>query len=287
MVINGIAYKALVRFSVIDSTDLVKTATKKHNLSPITSVALGRLLTGIALMVPWLSKNDTLTYIIEGSNKIKYIAAQSKNNGNVRGYILPKIVDTITNEKGKFDLKSAIGNGTLKVVRDLGLKTPYVTPIKLISGEIAEDLTYYFTISEQIPSAIALGVLVDKNGIKRAGGIIIQILDQSLPKKDITEIEKKFKEITPITNFLEKHTPIDALKHIFGKKIEKTETHEINFRCSCSHQKALESLKLLKVDELKEIIIKNEIVEVSCKWCSTTYKIKPEEVKKILEEKNK
>lgn len=86
---------------------------------------------------------------------------------------------------------------------------------------------------------------------------------------------------------MEKHTPIDALKHIFGKKIEKTETHEINFRCSCSHQKALESLKLLKVDELKEIIIKNEIVEVSCKWCSTTYKIKPEEVKKILEEKNK
>lgn len=285
MLINGTSHNALVRFSVIDSTDIVSYATKKHGLSPITAVALGRLLTAVSLMIPWLTEKETLTYLIEGKNSIKYIAAQARGNGTVRGYINPKIVETITNSDGKFDIKNAIGDGTLKVIRDLGLKTPYVTPVNLVSGEIAEDIAYYFTVSEQIPTAIALGVLVDKNGIKRAGGLIVQILDKSLPEKDILEIERKFKEIAPITNFLENHSAIDALNHIFGDKIEKTEERNVEFKCDCSHEKAVESLKLLKPEELKEMIDKDGKAEVECKWCSTKYYIDKDEIKKILEEK--
>ncbi|RDI92456.1 chaperonin HslO [Thermosipho africanus Ob7] len=281
---NGIAYKALVRFSVIDSTQIVRTATEKHRLSPISAVALGRLLTGAALMIPWLSEKETLTYIIEGSNQIKYIASQAKSDGTVRGYVIPKIVETMTNELGKFDLKKAIGRGTLKVVKDLNLKTPYVTPVELVSGEIAEDLAHYFAVSEQLPTAIALGVLVDKNGIKKAGGIVIQILDKNLPESDILEIEKKFKEITPISNFLENNTVEDVVKHIFGDKIEKIEEREVEFKCNCSYQKAVESLKLLKVDELKEMLNEGK-AEVECKWCSTKYYIEKEDIEKILEEK--
>ncbi|EKF50228.1 chaperonin HslO [Thermosipho africanus H17ap60334] len=284
MLKNGIAYKALVRFSVIDSTQIVRAATEKHGLSPISAVALGRLLTGAALMIPWLSEKETLTYIIEGSNQIKYIASQAKSDGTVRGYVIPKIVETMTNELGKFDLKNAIGKGTLKVVRDLNLKTPYVTPVELVSGEIAEDLAHYFAVSEQLPTAIALGVLVDKNGIKKAGGIVIQILDKNLPESDILEIEKKFKEVTPISNFLENNTVEDAVKHIFGDKIEKIEEREVEFKCNCSYQKAVESLKLLKVDELKEMLNKGK-AEVECKWCSTKYYIEKEDIEKILEEK--
>jgi molecular chaperone Hsp33 len=284
MLKNGIAYKALVRFSVIDSTQIVRTATEKHRLSPISAVALGRLLTGAALMIPWLSEKETLTYIIEGSNQIKYIASQAKSDGTVRGYVIPKIVETMTNELGKFDLKNAIGKGTLKVVRDLNLKTPYVTPVELVSGEIAEDLAHYFAVSEQLPTAIALGVLVDKNGIKKAGGIVIQILDKNLPESDILEIEKKFKEVTPISNFLENNTVEDVVKHIFGDKIEKIEEREVEFKCNCSYQKAVESLKLLKVDELKEMLNEGK-AEVECKWCSTKYYIEKEDIEKILEEK--
>ncbi|MBZ4649493.1 Hsp33 family molecular chaperone HslO [Thermosipho sp. (in: thermotogales)] len=284
MLKNGIAYKALVRFSVIDSTQIVRAATEKHGLSPISAVALGRLLTGAALMIPWLSEKETLTYIIEGSNQIKYIASQAKSDGTVRGYVIPKIVETMTNELGKFDLKNAIGKGTLKVVRDLNLKTPYVTPVELVSGEIAEDLAHYFAVSEQLPTAIALGVLVDKNGIKKAGGIVIQILDKNLPESDILEIEKKFKEITPISNFLENNTVEDVVKHIFGDKIEKIEEREVEFKCNCSYQKAVESLKLLKVDELKEMLNEGK-AEVECKWCSTKYYIEKEDIEKILEEK--
>ncbi|WP_114702173.1 Hsp33 family molecular chaperone HslO [Thermosipho africanus] len=284
MLKNGIAYKALVRFSVIDSTQIVRTATEKHRLSPISAVALGRLLTGAALMIPWLSEKETLTYIIEGSNQIKYIASQAKSDGTVRGYVIPKIVETMTNELGKFDLKKAIGRGTLKVVKDLNLKTPYVTPVELVSGEIAEDLAHYFAVSEQLPTAIALGVLVDKNGIKKAGGIVIQILDKNLPESDILEIEKKFKEITPISNFLENNTVEDVVKHIFGDKIEKIEEREVEFKCNCSYQKAVESLKLLKVDELKEMLNEGK-AEVECKWCSTKYYIEKEDIEKILEEK--
>ncbi|ACJ75045.1 chaperonin HslO [Thermosipho africanus TCF52B] len=284
MLKNGIAYKALVRFSVIDSTQIVRAATEKHGLSPISAVALGRLLTGAALMIPWLSEKETLTYIIEGSNQIKYIASQAKSDGTVRGYVIPKIVETMTNELGKFDLKNAIGKGTLKVVRDLNLKTPYVTPVELVSGEIAEDLAHYFAVSEQLPTAIALGVLVDKNGIKKAGGIVIQILDKNLPESDILEIEKKFKEVTPISNFLENNTVEDAVKHIFGDKIEKIEEREVEFKCNCSYQKAVESLKLLKVDELKEMLNEGK-AEVECKWCSTKYYIEKEDIEKILEEK--
>ncbi|WP_126992801.1 Hsp33 family molecular chaperone HslO [Thermosipho globiformans] len=284
MLKNGIAYKALVRFSVIDSTQIVRTATEKHGLSPISAVALGRLLTGAALMIPWLSEKETLTYIIEGSNQIKYIASQAKSDGTVRGYVIPKIVETMTNELGKFDLKKAIGRGTLKVVRDLNLKTPYVTPVELVSGEIAEDLAHYFAVSEQLPTAIALGVLVDKNGIKKAGGIVIQILDKNLPESDILEIEKKFKEVTPISNFLENNTAEDAVKHIFGDKIEKIEEREVEFKCNCSYQKAVESLKLLKVDELKEMLNEGK-AEVECKWCSAKYYIEKEDIEKILEEK--
>lgn len=284
MLKNGIAYKALVRFSVIDSTQIVRTATEKHGLSPISAVALGRLLTGAALMIPWLSEKETLTYIIEGSNQIKFIASQAKSDGTVRGYVIPKIVETMTNELGKFDLKNAIGKGTLKVVRDLNLKTPYVTPVELVSGEIAEDLAHYFAVSEQLPTAIALGVLVDKNGIKKAGGIVIQILDKILPESDILEIEKKFKEVTPISNFLENNTVEEAVKHIFGDKIEKIEEREVEFKCNCSYQKAFESLKLLKVDELKEMLNEGK-AEVECKWCSTKYYIEKEDIEKILEEK--
>ncbi|SHH29127.1 Hsp33 family molecular chaperone HslO [Thermosipho atlanticus] len=284
MLKHGIAYNALVRFSVIDSTQLVAFAQKKHELSPLPAVALGRLLTGVSLMIPWLSEKERLTYIIEGRGALKSIVAQAKHNGNIRGYISPTILDYQLNKEGKFDLKSAIGGGTLKVVRDLGLKHPYVTPIPLISGEIAEDLAYYFTVSEQIPSAIALGVLIDKNGIKKAGGIIIQILDKSLDKKIIEKIEKKFKEITPISDFLSNHSPLDVITYIFGDAIEQILEKEVKFKCDCSKEIAYESLKVLTKEDLN-FLLNKEKTEVVCKWCNTKYYFTKKEIEKIKLEK--
>lgn len=284
MLKHGIAYNALVRFSVVDSTEIVEEARKRHALSPLPTVALGRLITGVSLMVPWLAEKERLTYVIEGKGPLKIIAAQAKSNGDVRGYVSPPVLENLLNEQGKFDLKTAIVSGTLKVVRDLGLKTPYVTPIPLQSGEIAEDLAYYFTVSEQIPSAVALGVLVDKNGVKKAGGIIIQILDRSLDTKIIEEMEKRFKEITPITSFLLNNSPFDAAKYIFGNSIEEIVEKEVRFKCDCSKEKAYESLRVLTKEDL-DYLLNEEKAEVVCKWCNTKYYFTKEEIEKIKNEK--
>lgn len=281
---HGISFNALVRFSVVESTDIVDEARKRHELAPLPAVALGRLITGVSLMVPWMSEKEKLTYVIEGSGPLKIIAAQAKSNGDVRGYVSPTIIENILNEQGKFDLKSAVGKGTLKVIRDLGLKNPYVTPVPLQSGEIAEDLAYYFTVSEQIPSAVALGVLVDKNGIKKAGGIIIQILDRNLDPDIIERIEKRFKEITPITSFLLNHTLFDAVKYIFEDSIEEILEKEVKFKCDCSKERAYESLKVLTKEDL-DFLLNQEKAEVVCKWCNTKYYFTKEEIEKVKNEK--
>lgn len=282
---HGTAFNALIRFSIVDSTEIVEELRKRHELSPLPAVALGRLITGVSLMVPWLSEKEKLTYVVEGTGLLKIIAAQAKSNGDVRGYVSPPVLENILNKQGKFDLKTAIGNGTLKVIRDLGLKTPYVTPVPLQSGEIAEDLAYYFTVSEQIPSAVALGVLVDKNGIKKAGGIIIQILDRNLDPKIIERIEKRFKEITPLTSFLLKHRPFDAAKYIFEDSIEEILEKEIKFKCDCSKEKVYESLKVLTKEDL-DFLLNQEKAEVVCKWCNTKYYFTKEEIERVKNEKS-
>ncbi|HOJ95023.1 MAG TPA: Hsp33 family molecular chaperone HslO, partial [Fervidobacterium nodosum] len=176
--IYGTAYDGMIRFSLIDSKDIVSELRERHKLSYLPTVVLGRLTTAAGLVIPWLSEKETITFVISGNGPAGNVVSQSSAKGTVRGYITNKDFELEPNEIGKFDVKNAIGQGELTVVRDVGLRTPYVSKVPLISGEIAEDVAYYYTKSEQIPSAFALGVLMDQNGVLTSGGLAVQILDK-------------------------------------------------------------------------------------------------------------
>ncbi|QTA37190.1 Hsp33 family molecular chaperone HslO [Thermosipho ferrireducens] len=280
----GTAYNANVRFSVINSTELVKETIRKHNLSLLPAIALGRAITGVSLVLPWLSINETWTLLIEGKGVLKKIASQVRASGRVRGYVIPKNLELPPEHKFN-SLKEVIGKGTLKVIRDLGLKNPYISSVPLKTGEIAEDLAYYFTISEQIPTAISLGLSFDESGnITNSGGLIIQILNGSIDDKIVTEIEKRFTKINPITKALYENSPIEVLKYVFENNLEEVLTTEVSFSCDCTQSKAINSLKVLPEKELNFLIQKGE-AEVICKWCNTKYTFKKDELRKILNEK--
>ncbi|MCD6449703.1 MAG: Hsp33 family molecular chaperone HslO, partial [Thermotogaceae bacterium] len=170
--VYGYAFDGKLRFSVARTKSLVEEARLRHNLSPIVTVALGRLLTGASLTTPWLAETEVITFAIESNGPIGRIVAQARNF-TVRGYVSNPVVETVIKDR-KFDLSSVIGGGSLDIVRDLGLKTPYTSQVPLQTGEIAEDIAYYYAKSEQLPTAISLGVKIGKAGVIQAGGFALQ-----------------------------------------------------------------------------------------------------------------
>ncbi len=281
--IYGTAYDGMLRFSVTNSKDVVQELRDRHRLSYLPTVTLGRLVTAAILVVPWLDGRESITFVLSGDGPAGNVVSQSHGDGSVRGYITNTNFELEPNEYGKFDVKRAIGNGDLTVVRDVGLKTPFVSKVPIVSGEIAEDIAYYYNKSEQIPSAFALGVLMNSLGVAKAGGLAIQILDRSLSEEIISNIENRL-AVFSITNFIGEMTLEEIARFALGTHEFVFNEADVVFKCNCSREKAYESLKVFEIEDLYELLAEGK-AEVTCKWCSAKYSFASEEIQKVIEEK--
>ena len=272
-----------------DTTDIVNTAQEIHKTSAVVSAALGRLLTAACLMGSALKgKDDSVTLRINGGGPAGTILAVSDSFGNVRGYAVNPVVEIPLNDKGKLDVAGAVGtDGALTVIKDLGLKDPYVGQIPIASGEIAEDITSYFAVSEQIPTVCALGVLVNPDlTIRRAGGFIIQLLptaDDSV----IELVEKCIEGIEPITKMLDsKMTPEEICRHVLADfELEVLDEAQPEYRCNCSRDRVSKALISMGREELSDIM-KDERTEVCCQFCDKKYVFTPADIAKLIEQSN-
>jgi len=271
------------RAFAVECRDVVETVRKLQGLSPVASAALGRALAGVALLSADL-KTGKILLQINGGGPLGEILAEGNCQGDLRGTVRnPNVYLEIKNKK--LPVGEAVGkNGFISVVKDLGLKEVYQSSTKLVSGEIAEDLAYYLTVSEQIPSAVSLGVLVNTDGsILAAGGFIIQKLPEA-KDKEITELEEKLKNFPLITTLLSQNkTPEEILEMLFSN-IKILEKRELRYKCTCSKERVENMLIALGEKELEDFIKKKESVEVTCHFCRTKYTIPLERVKELLKE---
>lgn len=271
----------------VDSTQMVNRAAYIHMTSAVTSAALGRLLTAASLMGSVLKgKDDNITLRINGGGPAGSVIAVSDSDGNVRGYVANPVVEIPLNNKGKLDVAGAVGtDGTLTVMKDLGMKEPYIGQIPIATGEIAEDVTSYFAVSEQIPTVCALGVLVDTDlSIKHAGGFIIQLLPTALDDT-IDKVEECIKDIEPVTKMLEKGmTPEEICRHVLSKfDLEYLDDSEPEYKCNCSRQRVERALISMGVAELEEMA-KEDKHKISCHFCNKKYTFRSEDIKKLIKE---
>lgn len=274
-----------VRAFAISSTHLVAEARERHKTLPVVTAALGRLLSAGAIMGSMMKGDkDIVTITLKGDGPSGYITVTADSHGHVKGFPGNPNVDIPRKYTGKLDVGTAVGRGVLTVSYDLGLKEPYSGQVEIQTGEVAEDLAYYFTVSEQLPSAVGLGVMVDTDSsVKHAGGFIVQLLPDA-PEDVIELLEKKLANIEPVTAMMEKGmTPEDMLSYIFeGIDIEFTEKRDVEFYCDCSKEKVSRALAAMGDGGLQGIIDDDEEIEVKCFFCNTAYKFSVEDIKNIL-----
>ncbi len=285
--IRATAKDGQVRIIAAITTELVNEATKTHECMPTASAALGRMLTGGVLMGSMLKNHtDSLTIQIDGGGEAKGVTVTAYHDGSVKGYIGNPKVDLPLNEKGKLEVGGAIGkNGYLKVIKDMGLKEPYVGQVPIYTGEVGDDIAYYFTVSEQTPSAVALGVLVDTDlSIKAAGGFIIQMMPGASEfLADI--ITYRLEEVPSVTAMIEKGMAIEEiLEFIFEDMDLKIYDALVPaYKCDCSRERVERVLISIGKDDLQEIYDEGKTEEILCHFCNKTYDFKSEDIKKILD----
>ena len=284
--VRGTAKDGMVRVIGAITTDIVDFGTKAHECTPVASAALGRMLTaGVLIGSTLKSEKEKVTLKMDGGGEAKGVTVVADSKGNVKGYIGNPYIDLPLNAKGKLDVSKAIGkNGMLYVIKDLGLKDPYIGQVPITSGEIAEDFTYYFTVSEQTPSAVALGVLVDKDlSIKAAGGFIIQMMpDADELLADI--LMYRLQEIPPVTQMIaEGKTIEDILQYIFdGMDLKLLQESKPGYKCDCSRDKIEKALISIGEKDLREIYNDNKDEEVVCNFCNKKYSFSHEDIGKML-----
>lgn len=274
-----------VRAFAISSTHLVAEARERHRTLPVVTAALGRLLSAGAIMGCMMKGDkDIVTVSLKGDGPAGYITVTADSHGHVKGFPGNPNVDIPRKYAGKLDVGAAVGRGLLTVSYDLGLKEPYSGQVEIQTGEVAEDLAYYFTASEQLPSAVGLGVMVDTDSsVKHAGGFIVQLLPDA-PEDVIELLEKKLANLEPVTTMMEQGmTPEEMLLHIFeGVDIEFTERHDVKFYCDCSKEKVKRALAAISDKDLQDIVNDDEDIEVKCFFCNTAYKFSIADIKDIL-----
>lgn len=284
-IVRAVAADSQIRAFAAVTTETVETARKNHNTSPVATAALGRLLTGGAMMgVMMKGENDILTLQIKGDGPINGITVTADSKGRVKGYAGNPQVLIPANSKGKLDVSGAVGNGILNVIKDMGLKEPYSGQVALQTGEIAEDLTYYFAVSEQVPSAVGLGVLMNKdNTVRQAGGFIVQVMPFA-EESTIAKLEQNVQKIQSVTTLLEQgHTPESLLEQVLeGFDIEINDTIPTEFYCNCDKNRVEKALISIGRKELNELIQEGKEVELNCHFCNTNYVFSVEELKEIL-----
>ncbi len=284
-IIRASAADNQIRAFAATTRDLVEYARDIHGTSPVATAALGRLLTAGAMMGNMMKGDkDILTLQIKGNGPIGGLTVTADSKGTVKGYAFNPEVIIPANAKGKLDVSAALGAGVLSVIKDMGLKEPYVGQTHLVSGEIAEDLTYYYATSEQVPSVVALGVLMNKeNTVRRAGGFILQLLpfaEESL----IDRLEEKISRINSITTLLDKDmTPEMILEDILGEfGLEITDKIPTAFECNCTKDRVEKAIISIGRKDIEEMVNDNEPIEVNCHFCSKHYHFSIDELKAII-----
>ena len=283
-IVRATAADSSIRAFAITSKNMVQEARDHHDTSPVITAALGRLLSGAAMMGSMMKgEKDLLTIQIECSGPAKGLTVTADSSGHVKGFPKVPAVDLPPNAQGKLDVGGALDLGVMSVIKDLGMKEPYVGQTVLQTGEIAEDLTYYFATSEQIPSAVGLGVLVERDGsVKQAGGFIIQLMPFT-PDEVIEKLEKKISEIKSVTEMLEDgDTPERILENILGEfGLEINDIRPTAFRCDCSKERVSRALATLNRKDMDDLIKDDEPIEVKCQFCNQAYEFTVEDLKAL------
>lgn len=283
---RAISADASVISMAIDALDIVSEIERIHSTSAVVTAGLGRLSIGASLMGYGLkNKNDTLTLRVDGGGQTGQLVAVADSMGNVKSYVTNPVVEIPLNKYGKLDVGGAVGkDGTLSVVKDLGLKEPYVGVIPLVSGEIAEDIASYYATSEQIPTVCGLGVLVNPDlTVKCAGGYLVQLLPFA-DEKCIDVIEKNINELPPVTNMLSSGMTAEeiALKLLDGLNPNILDEAEVSYKCDCSRERTEKVLISLGNKELEEMVNDNKDIEVGCHFCGKKYNFNPDDIKKLI-----
>lgn len=286
-IIRATAAKGSIRLFAATTKNLTEYARSVHHTSPVATAALGRTLTAGAMMgLTMKNPKDLLTIQIKGRGCLGGITVTANSRGFVKGYVEEPMVILPPNAKGKLDVGGAVGPGQLTVIKDLGLKEPYIGTVALQTGEIADDLTYYFALSEQIPSSVALGVLLNKdNHVAAAGGFIIQLMPFA-EDAVISKLEEKLTALPSVTELLSQgHTPESILELIFNDMdLVINEKCDIGFECNCSKERISRALLSLGKKELKKLIDDEKPVEVNCHFCNSTHSFEKAELEKMLKE---
>jgi len=284
-IVRATAADHQLRAFAVTSKDIVEKARKIHNTSPVATAAIGRLLTAASMMGSMMKgEKDVLTLQIECGGPIGGITVTADSNADVKGYVNNPNVILPPNAQGKLDVSGALGPGFLNVIKDIGLREPYNGQTHLVSGEIAEDLTYYFATSEQVPSSVGLGVLMDKdNHVRQAGGFIIQVMPDT-DDEVIDKLEARLGEVHSVTEMLDKGmTPEDILNYVLeGMDVEILETVPTQYKCDCSFERVSKVIASLGKKELQEMIDDGKPVEVNCQFCGSHYKFDTEQLKEFI-----
>ena len=283
--VRATAGNAQIRAFAATTKDLAEYGRKAHNLSPIAAAALGRLMTGTVMMGTMMDNDDDLiTVKMDGDGPLKGVLATADRHGNVKGYAINPYVIMEPNSSGHLNVGGGIGEGTLTVIRDMGLKEPYVGQVPLYSGEVAEDLTYYFTKSEQTPSSVGLGVLVERESLSviAAGGFIIQLLPFA-DEQTITHLEFNLQKFSSVTDILKAgKTPEELLEILLeGFDIEFTDKVDLNFYCNCDKDRVERALMLIGKKDIQEMIDDGKDIEICCHFCGKAYNFSVDELKAI------
>lgn len=285
-IVRATAADNQIRAFAITSRDMVEKARQIHNTSPVATAALGRSLSAGAMMGAMMKgEQDLLTLQIRGDGPLGGITVTGDSKAQVKGYVNEPAVLIPANAKGKLDVSGAIGTGMLQVIRDLGMKEPYVGQTELQTGEIAEDLTYYFANSEQIPSSVGLGVLLNRdNTVCQAGGFIIQLMPYT-EDKVIDALEQRLAKVSSVTELLNRGlTPEGILEELLGELgFTVNDTIPTAFSCNCSKERVEKAIISIGSKEIREMIRDGKPIEVKCHFCNEAYSFNIEELKKILE----
>ncbi len=283
--IRATAGDGMIRCFAITAKGVVEEYRQAHESTPVVTAAVGRTLCGAAMMGAMMKgEKDLLTVQIKGEGPIRGISVTADAHGHVKGFAYEPQVDLPLASNGKLDVGTAVGPGRLVVIKDLGLKEPYVGQTDLQTGEIAEDLTYYFVVSEQTPSSVGLGVLVDRDySVKQAGGFILQLMPD-ITEEQIEKLEEKLIRIKPVTTMLEEGmTPEDILQELLGDMdLQIMDKTEVCYRCDCSVEKVTKAIASIDKKDIQEMIDDNEPIEVKCQFCNKKYIFDVEQLKEML-----
>jgi len=286
ILVRGTAWGGKIRVFAVRTTDLVEELRRRHHTYPTATAALGRTATAGAIMGAMLKGQEKLTIQVKGDGPIGQIVVDANADGEVRGYVDHPDIHLPSNALGKLDVAGAVGRtGHIHIIKDLGLKEPYRGSIPIISGELGEDFTYYFATSEQTPSIVGLGVLVDRDGsVLNAGGFIVQLMP-GVTDEEITRLEQAVAAMPPVTALFDQgKTPEEVLRWLVGEDMQLMDSLEIKFQCKCSRERVERTLVSLGEQGLRELIDEDGQAEIVCHFCNEAYQYDRPQLEHLLEQ---